>query len=236
MRLCILEADTPADDLLPIAGTYADMFEAWLRPWLPEAEFARVAAYAGELPASVDAYDGYLITGSLFSAYDDLPWIHALKAFVREAMTSAIPVGGICFGHQLMAEAMGGRVTLCKDGWALGKTEYRTSTEGSDWFGADPINALSFHRDQIVSLPPGATALAGNAHCPWASLAYGNRALSVQFHPEFAPAYIAALIHRNPDGSILPEQADQALKGMVMESNDAMSQAFARLFRGDAPA
>lgn len=105
MKLCILEADTPAPDLLGIAGTYADMFENWLRPLLPEAEFSRKAVHAGELPGSVADHDGYLITGSLFSAYEDLPWIHDLKAFVRQALTNGIPVGGVCFGHQLMAEA-----------------------------------------------------------------------------------------------------------------------------------
>ncbi len=232
MRLCILEADTPAPDLLGIAGTYADMFENWLRPALPEAEFSRASVHAGELPGSVTDHDGYLITGSLFSAYEDLPWIHDLKAFVRRALNHAIPVGGVCFGHQLMAEAMGGHVALCNQGWAIGKTEYQTSPDGAEWFGPEPIYALSFHRDQIVAVPPGATPLAGNAHCPWAALAYAGRALSVQFHPEFSPEYIAALIHKNPDGTILPEQADLALKDMVHYSNDVMSQAFSKLFRG----
>lgn len=232
MRLCILEADTPAADLLGIAGTYADMFESWLRPSLPEAKFSRLAVYTGALPESVEDYDGYLITGSLFSAYEDLPWIHALKAFVRRAIDKGRLVGGVCFGHQLLAEAMGGQVTLSNRGWSIGKTAYQTSPEGAEWFGEDPLHALSFHRDQIVSLPPGATPLAGNAHCPWAALAYDDRALSVQFHPEFSPEYIAALIHRNPDGTILPEQAGLALKDMVHESNDMMSLAFSKLFQG----
>lgn len=230
MRLCILEADTPAPDLLGIAGTYADMFENWLRPSLPGAEFSRMPVHAGELPESVGDYEGYLITGSLFSAYEDLPWIHNLQAFVLRAFNDAIPIGGVCFGHQLIAEALGGHVAPCNQGWAIGKTEYQTTPDGTAWFGQEAIHALSFHRDQIVTLPPGATPLAGNAHCPWAALAYAGRALSVQFHPEFSPEYIAALIRRNPDGTILPEQADLALKDMVHESNDVMSQAFSRLF------
>ncbi len=234
MRLCILEADTPAPDLLGISGSYADMFENWLRPSLPEAEFSRMAAHAGELPGSVGDHDGYLNTGSLFSAYEALPWIRELKAFVRRALNNAIPIGGVCFGHQLMAEALGGHVALCNQGWAIGKTEYQTSPDGAAWFGQEVINALSFHRDQIVSLPPGATPLAGNAHCPWAALAYADRALSVQFHPEFSLEYIAALIHRTPDGTILPEQTDLALKDIVHENNEVMSQAFSKLFR-DGP-
>ncbi|SEL38971.1 GMP synthase-Glutamine amidotransferase [Roseovarius nanhaiticus] len=177
------------------------MFEIWLRPSLPEAEFSRVSV---ELPGSVADHEGYLITGSLFSAYQDLPWIHDLKVFVRRALKEAIPVGGVCFGHQLIAEAMGGRVALCNQGWAIGKTEYQTSPDGAEWFGPEPIYALSFHRDQIVALPPGTTPLAGNALCPWAALAYADQALSVQFHPEFSPEYIAALIKRNPDGTLVP--------------------------------
>ncbi|WP_411353104.1 type 1 glutamine amidotransferase (plasmid) [Leisingera aquaemixtae] len=231
MRLCILEADTPAPDLLGIAGTYADMFVNWLQPSLPEAEFFRVSAHLGDLPGAVGDHDGYLITGSLFSAYQDLPWIHELKAFVRRAFDNAIPIGGVCFGHQLMAEAMGGQVALCNRGWAVGKTEYQTSPDGAERFGQEAINALSFHRDQIVSLPAAATPLAGNSHCPWAALAYGDQAFSVQFHPEFSSDYMAALIHRDPDGTILPEQAALALKDMTHESNDVMSRAFAQLFR-----
>lgn len=230
MNICILEADTPAPDLLNISGTYADMFEKWLSPAMPGARFTRAAAYKGELPASVGDHDGYLITGSLRSAYDDIPWIHSLRDFVHTAMTRDIPVGGVCFGHQLMAEAMGGRVASCEDGWSVGKTEYRTTSDGRELLGEDALQALSFHRDQVVRLPTEASPLAGNAHCPWAALAYGNRGLSVQFHPEFTQDYVLALIRQNSDGTIPAHQAEIALKSVHHNNNDVVTQAFAKLF------
>jgi GMP synthase-like glutamine amidotransferase len=236
MNICILESDTPPPNLLDIAGTYADMFETWLSPVMPGARFTRVAAYVGDLPVSVCAHDGYLITGSLRSAYDDIPWIHNLRDFVRLAMSRGVPVGGVCFGHQLMAKAMGGQVALCEGGWSVGETEYQTTPNGRDWFEKDALQALSFHRDQVVTLPMESSPLAGNTHCPWAALAYGNRALSVQFHPEFVPEYVSALIRQNSDGTIPVEQAELAVTNMVAhDSNDAVAQAFAKLFQASPP-
>lgn len=230
MNICILEADTPSDDLVGIAGTYADMFETWLSPVLPHARFSCVAAYKGDLPASVDDYDGYLITGSLNSAYDDIAWIHSLRDFVRLVISRGVPVGGACFGHQLIAEAMGGTVALCKSGWSVGRTEYRSTSVGSEWFGQEVLQVLAFHRDQVVELPPTATPLAGNDHCPWAALAYGDKALSIQFHPEFAPEYVSALILKDSEGSIPAELAVFAVKNIAQGDNDVVARAFAKLF------
>ena len=230
MNICILEADTPSGDLVGIAGTYADMFETWLSPVMPQARFSHIAAYNGDLPASVDEYDGYLITGSLNSAYDDIAWIHTLRDFVRLAISRGHAVGGACFGHQLIAEAMGGTVALCKGGWSVGKTEYQTTSVGSEWFGQAALQALAFHRDQVVKLPPASTPLAGNDHCPWAALAYGDNALSVQFHPEFAPEYVSALILQDSEGSILAELAEFAVRNIAHGNNDVVARAFARLF------
>ena len=230
MKICILEADTPSSELLDIAGTYADMFQAWLAPVMPQAGFSRVGAYKGQLPASVDDYDGYLITGSLCSAYDDIPWIHDLDDFVEKAISHGGSVGGICLGHQLMAQVMGGHVSLCQAGWSVGKAEYQTTPSGRDWFGQDTLQTLAFHRDQVVDLPTGATPLAGNSHCPWAALAYENRALSVQFHPEFAQEYVSALIRQNSEGTIPSELADEAINNMARDNNDTLAQAFAKLF------
>lgn len=230
MRICILEADTPAAELVNIAGTYADMFETWLSPVLPDADFIRVGAYLGDLPASVFDYDGYLITGSLQSAYNDIPWIHDLKEFVRLAITSGRPVGGVCFGHQLMAEAMGGKVALCNGGWSVGRTEYQTTPDGKTCFGQDVLQALSFHRDQVMVLPNNVLPLAGNTHCPWAALSYGSHALSVQFHPEFVPDYVLALIQQNSEGTIPRDRAELAVRNMATDKNDIVAKAFARIF------
>ncbi len=106
---------------------------------------------------------------------------------MRLAITSGRMVGGVCFGHQLMAEATVVKVAFCDGGWSVGTTEYQTTPDGRKWFGQGALQALSFHRDQVMVLPDNAVSLAGNTHCPWAALAYGSHALSVRFHPEFLP-------------------------------------------------
>ncbi len=242
MHLCILEADSPAADLRTISGSYADMFETWLAPALPEARFSRVAVHAGEIPeppGSPGGFDGYLITGSLRSAYDDLDWIHGLRDFIRRSLAARVPVGGVCFGHQIIAEAMGGRVMHCERGWALGRTAYGVLPAGQRWFGQSRVEGLAFHRDQVAALPPDAVPLAGNPHCPWSALAYSGSAysasaLSVQFHPEFSTAYLSALIARNL-GEAAAQQLLEAAPPDLSEAPriDAVTRAFVRMFRGD---
>ena len=110
MKLCILELDRPSDEHALTFGDYGDMFEAWLAPALPEAQFSRIAVdRSGHLPA-LDEYDGYLLTGCRYGVYDDIPWKHDLQQFLRQARDAGTPFAGVCFGHQIIADTFGGDV------------------------------------------------------------------------------------------------------------------------------
>lgn len=195
MKICILEADRPAEAFQPAHGTYAGMFERWLGAALPEARFSRIFVAGGEaLPEDPTAFDGYLITGARAGVYEDHAWIAPLMDFLRAARAARVPLTGVCFGHQIMAQAFGGEVRKSKGGWVIGRQEHALTDDGAALFGAGPLAALSFHQDQVVTPPAGARRVLSNAASPNGGFRYDFPALSVQFHPEFAPAYIRDLL------------------------------------------
>ena len=190
MHLCVLEVGPMPEPARPIFTSYPVMIENWLGPSLPEAEFSSVSLINGETLPAPDAYDGYIITGSRFSVNDDLPWIPPLRHFVTELASLAIPVFGICFGHQIIAQAFGADVNRSHTGWALGSQQYTYSSEVPR--GNEP--AFVFHQDQVESVPSGATVIGSSTQCPIGALRYEHPALSVQYHPEFVTEYMSMLI------------------------------------------
>jgi len=218
MEIGLLRTGGPPPELAGRFGAYDDMFGRLLGPG-----FA-LRAYdiqGGAAPPSPDAHPAFLITGSAAGVYEPLPWIAPLLAFLREAKGRTKLVG-ICFGHQAMAEALGGRVEKSERGWGIGLQDYEL-WESAAWMGEAPPGRIAVpvsHQDQIVIPPPGARVLAGNAFTPFGLLDYED-AISMQFHPEFEPAYAQALIeHRRarvpaPDAAIasLDRPNDQALVG-----------------------
>ena len=151
---------------------------------------------AGALPADVGRHDAYLITGSPAGVYDDLPWIAPLKTFLRAAKGRAKLVG-ICFGHQIMAEAFGGRVEKSEKGWGVGLHSYPI-VQREPWMEATHLVSVpASHQDQVVLQPPEADVIASSLFTPYAGLAWRDQpAISFQFHPEMSPAFAKALIDR----------------------------------------
>ncbi|OOY17308.1 type 1 glutamine amidotransferase [Thioclava sp. DLFJ4-1] len=234
MKLCILEADRPAEAFRPAHGTYAGMFERWLAPALPEATFESIFVAGGEaLPDDPDHYDAYLVTGSRAGVYEDHDWIAPLEGFLRELRARNRPVAGVCFGHQVMAQAFGGKVEKSAAGWMLGRQEHMLSPQGAEVFGPDPLAALSFHQDQITALPPDAARLLSNDPSPNGGLVYtGFPALSVQFHPEFQPGYIHDLLTAYQGDRVPMDRAKSALATLDGGlDNDRVARGFAEFFR-----
>ena len=190
MKLAILETGRPPGNLAERFGDYPAMFRRLLDGGFAIDSFD---VAAGKLPASVGDYDAYLITGSPAGVYDGFPWIDELCRFIRSAKDSKMV--GICFGHQVMAEALGGHVQKSDKGWGIGLHRYSV-TGDQPWIElvaeiAVPVS----HQDQVVEQPPNTDIIVSSDFTPFAAFAWTDRpAISFQFHPEFEPAYAKALI------------------------------------------
>ena len=170
-------------------GEYPDMFTRLLSAEDDALTFTTWNVEVGELPNGVEAARGFLITGSKSSVYDDKAWIRALEDFVRECHAARRKVIGICFGHQLVAQALGGVVAKSPKGWGVGVHCYTVDREGFDLADGEQFCLLASHQDQVMTMPPGATQIASNDHCEFAGMTLGQHMLTFQGHPEFIPAY-----------------------------------------------
>ena len=178
----------------------------------------------GEFPAQVTDCDGWLITGSRHGVYEDHPWIPPLEQFIRNAFAARVPVVGICFGHQIVAQAMGGTVERFAGGWAVGATDYD--------FGGETRTLNAWHRDQVTVAPPGAQVIASNDFCANAALLYDDRALTVQAHPEFRPEFVDGLMKTRGKGVVPDDLMAQAAKRLEAPLNDrSMARQIAEFFK-----
>ena len=213
----ILETGVPPPDLVARYGRY----DAMMRRMLGDGfGYRSYDVQAGELPAAPEDNAAYVITGSSAGVYDPLPWIAPLKGFIRSAQGRAKLVG-ICFGHQVMAEALGGRVEKSGKGWGLGLHTYEVA-QAAPWMDRNTrrISVAASHQDQVVAVPEGVTVLGHSAFARYAMLAYpGGDAISVQFHPEFERGFAEALVDLR-GSRIGPDAAERAMASLG-EPSDA---------------
>jgi GMP synthase-like glutamine amidotransferase len=177
----------------------------------PGWETVRYDVAAGALPGAPADHDGYLITGSPAGVYEPHPWIPPLETFLRAAK-GKVKLVGLCFGHQIMAQAFGGRVEKSERGWGIGLQSYDV-VERAPWM--DDVRSFAIpvsHQDQVIELPPATRVLARNDFSPFGLLAYDQQpAISFQGHPEWEPAFAQALIDSRRERVPGPDQAIASL-------------------------
>ncbi len=224
MKLAILETGRPPGNLAEQFGDYPMMVQKMLGFGF-ETESHDVQA--GELPDPGD-HDAVLITGSPAGVYEPLPWIPGLLDFIRAAKGSRMV--GICFGHQAMAEALGGRVEKSNRGWGAGLHRYEIARREPWMDGETSVAAPASHQDQVVVQPPGTEVFLQSKFTPFAGLAWtGRPAISFQFHPEFSPAFAKALIEKRYD--IVPDP-DEKIASLDAPNDNARVAGWIRRFLG----
>ena len=208
MRIGILETGYPPAHLVDEHGSYPDMFRRFVGE--DAARYEVFDVQTGAPPADPREYDALFVMGSPAGVYDPLPWIPPLMDYLREAKGKTAMVG-VCFGHQVMAQAFGGEVRKSEKGWGLGLHTYDVAAP-QPWMNGD-VRTVALpvsHQDQVVERPPAARVVAASEFTPYAMLAYDDQpAISFQCHPEFTVDYARALVERRR-GQVPDEALDRA--------------------------
>ena len=212
MKIGILQTGHAPDQLVERTGDYDEMFARLLggRGFT----FDTYAVVDGQFPTGPEAADGWLITGSRHGAYEDHPWIAPLEELIRQINASRVPLIGVCFGHQIIAQALGGKVEKFGQGWAVGPTEYQIDGQ--------TLTLNAWHQDQVTELPEGAEVLSGNAFCENAVLAYGDTIWTIQPHPEYDTGFIGDLIRTRGRGVVPDALLEDATRRLQDKTDNAV--------------
>lgn len=222
-KIAILKTGSPPPALAERHGDYPAMFGAVLGDGLTSFD-----VQAGELPDPT-AFDGAVITGSSAGVYEDHAWLPPLFEWIRAAKGRTRLVG-VCFGHQAMAQAQGGEVRKSDKGWGVGLHRYDVMSDEPWMVPAQRSVAVpASHQDQVQTLPPGARVTMASAFTPFGGLAWGDDAISMQFHPEFTPGYAADLAEGRR-GRIDPVVVDRALETLDHPNDRDVVSAWLRTF------
>lgn len=214
MLIGILETGRPPEELKTAYGSYADMFKRLIGQADNDFEFKVYAVLDEQIPTDTQECDAWLVTGSRHGVYENLPWMLKLQDFIRAVWQAEVPMIGICFGHQIIATALGGRVEKSSKGWGAGLQEYKVN-KPQTWMGErDSISFNAMHQDQVVELPADAEVIASSEFCEYAGLVYGGRILTFQGHPEFTSEFETELVKLRRGTSIPTPVADQALSSL----------------------
>lgn len=195
MKIGILQTGRIPEEL---KGTHLDYDQKFVNLFKNKGyEFIHYSVLDKAVPQNPLEADGWLITGSKFGVYEPHAWIPPLEEFIKKTFRANIPLVGICFGHQLIAQALGGKVEKFNKGWSVGSVDYKMIESNQI------ITQNAWHQDQITLLPDRASIIARSDFCEYAALRYDQKALTYQFHPEFSSEFMTNLIAVR--SSILPE-------------------------------
>lgn len=215
MKIGILQCDRVQPQLRDTFGDYPAMFEQMISQVDATHKVVNFRACEGELPDVAEECEAYLLTGSAASVYEDLPWIEGLEEFVRTLHAQQIPTVGVCFGHQLIAQALGGKTRRSDKGWGVGVAQHRVVSE-KPWMvpEVEDVLVLVSHQDQVEELPGSAEVLLSSEFCPVAMFSASETMIGCQGHPEFMPEYARALLEIRK-GKIPEPTRQTALNSLV---------------------
>lgn len=207
----LLLCDHLDQDMADLVGDYPVLFPDRFSP--VGLDLRIYECTRGEFPERTDECDGFITSGSRHSAYEDLDWIRELNSFQRQLVDDGVKQVGICFGHQTIAQALGGRVEKAP-GWGVGVKTFDI-VETATWMDpAQPsFNILMSHQDQVVELPEGAELLATADYCPVGAYRIDDLVFCVQGHPEFVPELSRGLLGKRRE-RIGAEVCDPALESL----------------------
>lgn len=222
MRIGILQTGHLPEPMQSALGDYPEVYGRLLADFQFELPVWDVSE--GVFPESPLDADGWLITGSRFGAYENHAWIPPLEALIREIVAAGRPLVGICFGHQIIAQSLGGKVEKFGGGWKAGRTKYAFED-------GESLALNAWHQDQVITPPPGARTIATADGCAYAGFVIGPNVMTFQAHPEFGVDEIEALLEHR--GSVIPSDIRAGAEAGLSRplDNAKIAQRIADFFR-----
>lgn len=219
LKLGILDCDQLHESLRAQYASYAHMMQTLFMQVAPSINFAVYTVIEGGYPEDIDECDGYIITGSKSSAYDNDEWIGTLRNYIRTLASQNKKMVGICFGHQLLAHVLGGIAQKSESGWGVG-VKSSTVVASPEWMTpkVESYSLLVSHQDQVVQLPSTATVIATSNYCPNAAFQIGENVLGFQGHPEFIRGYSRQLMEMRR--GIIPEDVIEEGLASLFDETD----------------
>lgn len=217
MRVGLLECDDVSGRVPGMRGGYREMFAALL----PGFHFSYYEVHRGRFPVAPQECDAWLCTGSQYSVYEKLDWIDALSDFIKRIKESQRRFVGVCFGHQMLAHALGGEVAKASQGWGVGVHRVDVLRQ-EPWMepALKEVRIPHMHQDQVQRLPPDGVVLGRSDHCEVGMFRVGDSMLGIEGHPEFTAAYNKGLICIRRE-RIGEKRAQEALASLGQPSDGA---------------
>jgi|LULX01.1.fsa_nt_gb GMP synthase-like glutamine amidotransferase len=202
--------------------TDSEKFIAMLEHVMENTVFSKFFVAEGEWPADLSDFDAYLITGSPCSANDNFPWIKQLEQFVRDCVTLQQKLAGICFGHQLIAGALGGKVERRVDGWLLGMQSFDI-VDDQQWMIPPQKKCEIYHinQDHVTELPESARRIAWSEQCENSAYVIDESVLCLQGHPEQPRRAMENFFLELLDSGVDPQEIENGRARLQDEVPDA---------------
>lgn len=232
MKIGILLVGRASEDLVNEYGTYAEMLIALIDTEELVFEFKTFNILDDEFPKDHLECDGWIVTGSPHGVYEDHSWIPTVSQLINNVYEANLPIFGVCFGHQLIAQALGGHVEKSEKGWGLGLHTYQVNNK-PDYMSnlSEEVTLNICHQDQVLRPPQGATVYAKSEFCENAGFYIKDKVLTMQAHPEFLVDFTKALLTARRDVTIPKEFVDPALVGLKNNPDSVQSNEFAKTIR-----